>query len=178
MRRLFSFLRPRTRARDRESDGEAFSLPPPEPVAAAPPGAYDGAGERRILLDMRDRLWEDTAARMLREGSPPFATCVRRGEPELDRLCREEPPDVYFTEVADRSPYTAEERLARGGLRQGPRPGLQGGVLHRRERLSRAGADGAGAEAGGPHRPVRVFQHLAHLPLRRHGYAVRRRRMF
>ncbi len=39
MRRLFSFLRPRTRARDRESDDEAFSLPPPESVAAVPPGS-------------------------------------------------------------------------------------------------------------------------------------------
>ena len=116
MKRLFSFLRPRTQARDRESDGEAFSLPPPEPMAAAPPGTYDGAGERRILLDMRDRQWEDTAARLLREGSPPFATCVRRGETELDRLCREEPPDVYFTEVTAHTPYTAEERLTRAAF--------------------------------------------------------------
>ena len=47
---------------------------------------------------------------------PPFATCVRLGETELDRLCREEPPNVYFTEVTAHSPYTAEERLAQAAF--------------------------------------------------------------
>ena len=105
IRGFFASLSPPATAKSRDR-------PPARepPVPPKPPDPYIGEG-LRVLLDCHDRIFGSAVASCLRKTDPAFATCVETDRQRLALLCREHPPDIFLTELAPYSPYTAEERL-------------------------------------------------------------------